>query len=53
MGALRRRGVNERRGSVSDPIGTEAGKWGGDVVRVRDGKGAVGAVVLGGEAEKG
>jgi hypothetical protein len=46
MGAVRGRGVDERRGSVSNPIGTEASKQGGDIVRVRDGESAVGAVVL-------
>ncbi len=45
MGAVGRRGVDEGRGSMSDPIGTEVGKKGGDVVGVRDGECAVGAVV--------
>ena len=53
MGAVSRRGVEERRGSVSDPIGTEAGKKGGDVVGVRDRECAVGAVVGKCEAQEG
>ena len=46
------RGVDEGRGSVSDPIGTETGKKGGDVVGVRDRECAVGAVVGKCEAKK-
>ena len=53
MGAVGGRGVDEGRGSVSDPIGTETGKKGGDVVGVRDRECAIGAVVSKCEAKEG
>ena len=53
MGAVGGRGVDEGRGSVSYPIGTEAGKKGGDVVGVRDRECAIGAVVSKCEAKEG
>ncbi len=51
-GAVGRWCVNERGGGVFDAKGTEASEESGDVTRVGDSEGVVGAVVLEGEAQK-
>ncbi len=52
FGAVRGRGVDKRGGNGSNPVGAEAGKEGGDLVGIRYGESAVGAVVLEGEAKE-
>jgi hypothetical protein len=51
-GAVGGRGVDERGSGVFDAKGTEASEESGDVARVGDSEGVVGAVVLEGETEE-